>query len=186
MRTTWNFGTATRLLFGRGACDALGPAVERLGAQNILVITDEPLVSAGAVDRVRSSLSQSGLRVEVFTGGEPEPTLDAASRAIERAAHFQPDAVLGLGGGSNIDLAKMTAIVHTHGDEPGDYFSWDNVPGPVCPLIAVATTAGTGSEVSASAVLTDAANQMKVSTLSPHLRPALAVVDPLLTVSCPR
>lgn len=186
MRTTWNFGTATRLLFGRGAVEELGPAAGRLGAQQVLVITDEPLVAAGAVDRVKSSLVQAGLTVALFTGGEPEPTLDAASRAIEHARQFQPDAILGLGGGSNIDLAKMTAIVHSHGGEPADYLGWDNVPGPVCPLISVATTAGTGSEVSASAVLTDAENKIKVSTLSPYLRPALAVVDPLLTVSCPR
>jgi alcohol dehydrogenase len=185
MRSTWNFSSAGRLLFGRGAVDELGPAVRRLDVERVLVITDEPLVAAGAVDRVRSALLGSGLTVEVFTGGEPEPSLDAARNAIAHAATFAPDAILGLGGGSNIDLAKMTAIVHTHGGDPRDYFGWDNVPGPTCPMIAVATTAGTGSEVSASAVLTDAANEVKVSTLSPHIRPALGVVDPLLTVTCP-
>src|SRR5690606_17567748 len=112
MRTTWNFSSAGRLLFGRGAVDELGPAVHRLGVERVLVITDEPLVAAGAVDRVRSALLRSGLSVEVFTGGEPEPTLDAASGAIAHARQFGPDAILGLGGGSNIDLAKMTAIVH--------------------------------------------------------------------------
>lgn len=85
-----------------------------------------------------------------------------------------------------MDLAKVAAVVHSHGGEPADYFGWDNVPGPVLPLICVPTTAGTGSEVSHAAVVTDTANQIKVSTLSNYLRPALAVVDPDLTLTCPR
>ena len=85
-----------------------------------------------------------------------------------------------------MDLAKITATVYTHGGTYHDYFNFDNVPGPVCPLIAVPTTAGTGSEVSHAAVLTDHDNGTKVSTLSNHLRPELAVVDPELTATCPR
>ena len=85
-----------------------------------------------------------------------------------------------------MDLAKITATVVTHGGNPADYFGFDRVPGPVLPLICVPTTAGTGSEVSHAAVLTDTANEMKVSTLSNWLRPKLAIVDPELTYSCPR
>ena len=93
--------------------------------------------------------------------------------------------MLGLGGGSNMDLAKVAAVVLTHGGQCTDYLGWDNVPGPVMPIICVPTTAGTGSEVSHAAVLTDTAAEIKVSTLSNYVRPDLAVVDPLLTVSCP-
>jgi alcohol dehydrogenase class IV len=84
-----------------------------------------------------------------------------------------------------MDLAKMTAILRRHGGSPTDYFGFDNIPGPVTPLICVPTTSGTGSEVSHSSVLTDTDNKIKVSTLSPFLRPARAIVDPKLTVSCP-
>jgi alcohol dehydrogenase class IV len=98
---------------------------------------------------------------------------------------FQPDAILGLGGGSNMDLAKITATVLAHGGSPKDYVGDDQVPGPILPLICLPTTAGTGSEVSAATVLTDTENKIKVGILSNYLRPKAAVIDPLLTVSCP-
>src|SRR5262249_13364890 len=122
---------------------------------------------------------------EVFDEAEPEPSLATARRALEAAKSFQPDSVLGLGGGSNMDLAKITAALFTHGGSPAEYFCFYRIPGPVPPIICIPTTAGTGSEVSHSAVLTDTENQVKVSTLSRHLRSALAIVDPRLTLSCP-
>jgi len=121
----------------------------------------------------------------VFSEGEPEPSLRAAAACAAAGRAFRPDAVLGLGGGSNMDLAKITAAVLAHGGEARDYVGDDKVPGPVLPLICLPTTAGTGSEVSAAAVLTDSDNHMKVGVLSNFLRPTVAVVDPLLTVSCP-
>ena len=134
---------------------------------------------------MKQPLDEAGLWIETFDGGEPEPSIDAANRAVEAARAFGPDCVLGLGGGSNMDVAKFVATAVTHGGAASDYLGWDNVPGSICPLICVPTTAGTGSEVSHAAVLTDTANEMKVSCLSNHLRPALAVVDPELTLTCP-
>ncbi len=84
-----------------------------------------------------------------------------------------------------MDLAKITAVLLAHGGKPLDYAGDDKVPGPILPLLCVPTTAGTGSEASAASVLSDTDNQMKVGILSNYLRPAAAVVDPLLTVSCP-
>jgi alcohol dehydrogenase len=123
--------------------------------------------------------------VEIFSGGEPEPSLRAADAAILKARAFKPDAILGLGGGSNMDLAKITATVLAHGGSPRDYVGDDKIPGPIAALICMPTTAGTGSEVSAAAVLTDTENKIKVGILSNYLRPRVALVDPLLTVSCP-
>lgn len=185
-RTLWNFYSAGRLLFGAGSVRELGVATRRLNVGRMLIVTDPALVAAGLLEKVRTSLESAGIDCAVFEGGEPEPSFACADRAIEAARESQPDAVLGLGGGSNMDLAKITAAVYTHGGSYRDYFSFDNVPGPVCPLIAVPTTAGTGSEVSHAAVLTDHDNGTKVSTLSNHLRPDLAVVDPELTITCPR
>jgi alcohol dehydrogenase class IV len=144
------------------------------------------LLKADLVEQVHVPLSEGGVAVEVFSGGEPEPSLRAADAAIAKARAFKPDAVLGLGGGSNMDLAKITAVVLDHGGRPRDYVGDDRIPGPVVPLLCLPTTAGTGSEVSAAAVLTDTENQIKVGILSNYLRPRVAVVDPLLTVSCPR
>jgi alcohol dehydrogenase class IV len=185
MRTVWSFHTAQQLLFGRGAADQLGEVARRLGAKRILVVTDPVLLKAGLIDAVHAPLSEEGVAVEIFSEGEPEPSLRAADHCIAVARAARPDALLGLGGGSNMDLAKITAAVLAHGGSPRDFVGDDKVPGPVFPLICVPTTAGTGSEVSAASVLTDSDTHMKVGVLSNYLRPQVALVDPLLTVSCP-
>jgi alcohol dehydrogenase len=185
MRTTWSFFTPGQLTFGPGAVHQLGALLGPRAIRRVLLVTDANLVAAGLESRVRGPLEDAGIAVETFAEGQAEPSIDVALTAIEHARRFDPDAVLGLGGGSNLDLAKITAIVCTHGGSPRDYFGFDNVPGPVLPLVGVPTTSGTGSEVSHAAVLTDTDHQLKVSTLSHHLRPTLAVVDPELTYGCP-
>lgn len=185
MRTSWNFYSAGQLTFGAGSVNQLGDLAVRHAVGRVLVVTDQTLVSVGIVKRVVAPLTKAGLTVEVFDGSQAEPSLAVADAAIGAARDFNPAAIVGLGGGSNMDLAKITATVVTHGGTPADYFGFDRVPGPVLPLICVPTTAGTGSEVSHAAVLTDTANEMKVSTLSNWLRPKVAVVDPELTYSCP-
>ncbi len=185
MRTTWTFYSATQLLFGRGATRQLGDIAARQGVKRVLVVTDPILLKAGLLEPVHGSLSEAGVAVEVFSGGEPEPSLGVARACVAAARECRPDALVALGGGSNMDLAKVTAVVYTHGGSPRDYFGEGKVPGAVLPLYCLPTTAGTGSEVSAAAVLTDTDQQLKVSTLSNHLRPRLALVDPELTLSCP-
>jgi alcohol dehydrogenase class IV len=185
MRTTWTFHSAGQLVFGRNAADKLGDIARRLGVRRAFVVTDPNLLNAGIIDPIRAPLSEAGIVVEVFSGGEPEPSLRAANAAIAAARDFRPDAVVGLGGGSNMDLAKITAVILTHGGQPLEYAGDDKIPGPILPLLCVPTTAGTGSEMSAASVLSDTDNQMKVGVLSNYLRPAAAIVDPLLTLSCP-
>ncbi len=182
----WSFYAAGQLTFGRGAIQQLGSLARSRGWRRLLVITDRRLREAELVDAVCGPLQAARITCEVFDEGEAEPSLEVAVRAVQAARAAHPDAILGLGGGSNMDLAKITAVVHAHGGTPRDYFGYDRVPGPVAPLVCVPTTSGTGSEVSHAAVLTDTAHHMKVSTLSQHLRPNLAVVDPALTDRCPR
>jgi alcohol dehydrogenase class IV len=174
------------LTFGCGAIEQIGELVTQRTLHRVLLVSDAKLAEAGLVDRVRAPLDAAGIEVALFDGGEAEPSLDVAMQAIDAARRVRPEALIAVGGGSNMDLAKVTAVIATHGGDPQDYFGFDRVPGPVLPLICVPTTSGTGSEVSHAAVLTDTKNQMKVSTLSHYLRPALAVVDPELTWNCPR
>jgi alcohol dehydrogenase class IV len=185
VRTVWTFHSAGQLVFGRNAVSQLGDLAGRLAAKRVLIVTDPVLVKAGLVETVRRPLEQAGMAVEVFPGGEPEPSMRAAEACVALARQFRPDALVGLGGGSNMDLAKASATLLAHGGSPRDYVGDDRIPGPVGALICVPTTAGTGSEVSAAAVMTDTDNKMKVGILSNYLRPRVAVVDPLLTVSCP-
>src|SRR5947209_3868787 len=185
MRTTWMFHTAGQLIFGRDATLQLGEITGRLGLKRILLVTDSALIRAGLLERVHPPLSEAGVAVEVFPGGEPEPSVQAAEKAIAAGREFRPDGVLGLGGGSNMYLAKITALVLAQGGNIRDYLGEDKVPGPVLPILCLPTTAGTGSEVSAAAVLTDTANHMKASIVTNRLRATVAIVDPLLTISCP-
>jgi alcohol dehydrogenase class IV len=185
MPESWSFSSAGELIIGRHAVRRLGDIAKQLQAKQILLVTDSILEKAGLVDQVRESLRQSGVEMETFKGGEPEPSLRAAEACIECGRRFRPDAVLGLGGGSNMDLAKITAVILAHGGHPKDYVGEFKIPGPILTLICVPTTAGTGSEVSAASVLTDTEKQIKVGVLSNYLRPRVAIVDPLLSVSCP-
>ncbi len=182
----WSFSSCTQLAFGWGAIRELSVAVRRFGWKRVLVITDPVIAKLSMMSAVTDELRRGGASPELFDGGEPEPSVEAANRAIAVARAGQPDAIIGLGGGSNIDLAKMTAVVARHGGTPQDYFGFNKVPSPTIPLIAIPTTAGTGSEVSHSSVLTDRQNAVKVSTQSRYLRPALAIVDPEFTLTCPR
>jgi alcohol dehydrogenase class IV len=184
-RTTFTYHSAGQLIFGRGAVDQLGEIAQRLGVSRVVIVTDAPLVRAGIVERVEGALHVAQIAVDTFDGGLPEPPLTLVEDCVARARQFGAQAVLGLGGGSNMDLAKITATVLTHGGSARSFIGDDQIPGPILPLICVPTTAGTGSEVSGASVLTDTERAMKVGILSNYLRPRVALVDPLLTVSCP-
>jgi alcohol dehydrogenase class IV len=185
MRETWTFHSAGQLVFGPGAVQQLGELAAKLKIGRMFVVTDARLVSAGLVEPVQASLAAAGIKLEVFDGGQPEPALELADQCVAQARTFQPDGVLGLGGGSNMDLAKVVALLLAHGGTCRDYVGDGKVPGPVLPLVCVPTTSGTGSEVTAASVLSDTQNKVKVGVLSNYLRPRLALVDPRLTLTCP-
>ncbi|HEY3788022.1 MAG TPA: iron-containing alcohol dehydrogenase [Urbifossiella sp.] len=185
MRTTWTFHSAGSLVFGRNAAVQLGDIARRLPVGRLFIVTDAMLESVGVVERVIGPLREAGLTIEIFAGGKAEPSLKLVNECAAKARAFGPDCLVGLGGGSNMDVAKLTAVLLAHGGEARDYLGDDRIPGPIMPVICVSTTAGTGSEVSGAAAFTDTDNGVKVGCLSNQLRPRVAVVDPLLTVSCP-
>jgi alcohol dehydrogenase class IV len=182
---TWTFQSAGSLVFGRNAIEQLPDAARGLAAKRIFVVTDATLEKAGVVDRVASPLRHARMELAFFFVDKPEPSVEIVRAATQQARGFEPDVIIGLGGGSNMDTAKLVALMLGHGGDALSYTGDCKVPGPVAPLICIPTTAGTGSEVSAAAVFTDTEKQIKVSCLSPFLRPDVAIVDPMLTVSCP-
>src|SRR3954449_3528434 len=113
MRTTWTFHSAGSLVFGRHAADQLGDIVRRLPARRVFVVTDHVLTRVGILDRVIGPLREAGVAVELFGGGQPEPSLKLVGESVAAANASGPDALLGLGGGSNMDVAKMTAALLT-------------------------------------------------------------------------
>lgn len=185
MNHFWQFATSSTIRFGRESLNTLASEVVHRRLQNPIFVMDSTIESLPQVQKATAAVRSALKGCSVFAGGEPEPSLEVAEAAIEVARANHADSVIGIGGGSNLDIAKIVAVVLKHGGRARDYFGFGKVPGPLIPLIAIPTTAGTGSEVSHSAVLTDTIAQVKVSTLSPFLRPSLALIDPSLTDSCP-
>ena len=132
-----------------------------------------------------ASLEAAGVDVTVFAETEPELPVVGIQRCIARFRDSGIDVVVGVGGGSCLDMAKVAALLLAHGGQPENYYGELCVPGPVLPTVAVPTTAGTGSEVTPVAVVTEPARALKVGISSPHLIPDVAICDPELTLSCP-
>lgn len=174
----------SEILFGKGQRDALPAVSRRLGAR-ALVCTDARLAASADFDRAVAGLRAAGIAVMVHDRVQPDVPRDSAARCADEARSFAPDLVIGIGGGSCLDMAKCAALLLTHGGELQDYYGEFRVPGPVLPIIAVPTTAGTGSEATPVAVISDPDRTMKVGISSPHLIPTVAICDPDLTLTCP-
>ena len=172
------------VLFGVGQRRAVPHVVRGEGAA-ALVITDPRLAEGPQLRELVDGLRSSGVATRVFAEAEPELPLDQVPRTLEVARRSGSEVVVGFGGGSCLDLAKVVALLLAHGGTASDYYGEHQVPGGIAPVIAVPTTAGTGSEVSPVAVLTDPSRTVKVGISSPWLIPTAAVCDPELTVSCP-
>jgi alcohol dehydrogenase class IV len=185
MRGEWRFQTAGQIVFGRGCVQRAGEVVRQLGVQRVLLVTDPALVSTGLHEPVEQALDEAGITCGRFDGGHAKPTVETVAACVAAIQESGYDGLVALGGGSNIDTAKAAAVVAHHGGSVEEYFGQNQVPGPILPLVAVSTTAGTGSEVSGASVLADPANHRRGAIMSNHLRPRVALYDPLLTVSCP-
>lgn len=184
----WSFSTPSRVTFGVGASRCLGEAIRRVGNRAVLC-TDRNIVNAGIVEtllwRIREESDGSDVEVLVFDEGREEIGLAYVEDCVDAVREFGPTVVVGVGGGSDLDLAKVMAV-RLVSDRP--VVSWATeagVPSSAVPVIAVPTTAGTGSEVTRIAVVTDEIGKVKVGMSSGAFLPTAAVVDPLLTLSCP-
>jgi alcohol dehydrogenase class IV len=184
-RTDWSFYSGSQLTFGPGAIRTLQSAITRRKLKRVLVVTDTVLSEVGIVDKAENVLSKTSADWMLFTEGEPEPSTALVTRVAELARSYQPDLFVAIGGGSNMDLAKAAAAAFGHNMDPEQMLGFDQVPGPTPTLVCLPTTAGTGSEVTHSAVLKSAATGQKGAILSQYLRPDIAIVDPNLTISCP-
>ena len=181
------FGTIRaprELVFGSGQRHSLGRVASRLGGR-VLVVTDARLAADAEFASTVEQLEKAGLAVRVDDTTLPDVPVDSAVASAAAARDFAPDVVVGFGGGSCLDMAKCVAVLLTHGGRPQDYYGEYNVPGPVMPIIALPTTAGTGSEVTPVAVLSDAERSLKVGISSPHIIPTASICDPDLTLTCP-
>ncbi len=173
-----------QVLFGAGQRHALGAVTAALGSR-ALVCTDARFGSTREFADLIRLLEDAGIQVTTFAEVLPDVPVHQVTECAEFAARVNPDVVVGMGGGSCLDLAKAVAVVLAHGGEASDYYGEFRVPGPVVPVVALPTTSGTGSEVTPVAVLTDPERVSKVGISSPYLIPHTAICDPELTLGCP-
>lgn len=181
---TFDFFTGTAIRFGPGRASEAAAAAAAFGTNVLAVLGGHPGRHAGLIDGLRSA----GLSVRVFQSAS-EPTVDDIRRAAAAARESECGAVLAAGGGSVLDTGKAVAAMMTNPGDPLDYLEviggGKPLSNPSLPYIAIPTTAGTGTEVTQNAVIASPGNGVKVSLRSPLMFPAVAIVDPLMTLSCP-
>lgn len=170
---------------GRGAAEELGEVIAGLGLSRPLLVTDAFLVGTGAADRLAETLRKAGLHPRLFSDTVPDPTTDSLAPGLEALHDHRADAVIGFGGGSPMDSAKALALLGVQGGRMRDYRAPRVNHGPALPVIAVPTTAGSGSEATQFTVITDSGTDEKMLCLGPAFLPLAAVVDVELTMSMP-
>lgn len=170
---------------GAGASAQFPQILASLGCQRPLIITDGMMVQLGYAERIRSALAEAGLPCDVFADTVPESTVASIQSGVATAREGRYDSIVALGGGSPIDSAKAIGILAKHGGEMRDYKFPRNVTEAGLPIIAIPTTAGTGSEVTRFAIITDETSDEKMLYVGPAFMPVAALVDYELTLSLP-
>lgn len=182
--SVFTFNTASSIVFGEGALAQIGSlAAARLG-RRVLLVTDRGLIKTGLIEPALDALQAAGVEVSVFAGVQVDPPEAVVLAAVAVATDFTADAVIGLGGGSSLDVAKLAALLTPGRERLGDVYGVGKAKGPRLPLMLVPTTAGTGSEVTPIAIVTTGASE-KMGVVTPILLPDIALLDPQLTYGLP-
>ncbi|MCX7786416.1 MAG: iron-containing alcohol dehydrogenase [Spirochaetes bacterium] len=185
MDTSFSFILPTRIEYGAGIHKQLPKFLEELGSRKILIITDPGVSRLDWFTHTVDLLNAQKVKVEVYNGVEPNPKDRNVEEAAKVAQRIQADCLLAIGGGSPIDCAKVVSILAVYGGKARDYEDRSRIGPQPLPIIAVPTTAGTGSEVTFGAVITDTEAKFKFTVKSPLIAPKVALLDPDLTLSMP-
>lgn len=183
--TNFRYEVPTAIEFGRGYVNKLNEHVLKLGGTKVLIVGDPGVLHAGIVKRLEAPLESAGIPYTIFTEVGMEATIESVDSGTELAKENGCNLVVGVGGGSALDTAKAIGLMLKNPGNIRDYIGIDLVPGPGAPVIAIPTTAGTGSEMTRFSVLSDKTAQAKLSVGSMYNCPSLALCDPELTVTLP-
>ena len=175
----------TRLVFGRDSVERVGELARELGSKKILLVTDAGIVAVGHAERVQRLLTKAGLRVTLFGQARENPTTRDVDECLTAAKAAGIDTIIGLGGGSSMDTAKGCNFLLTNGGRMQDYWGIGKATKPMLPLIAIPTTAGTGSECQSFALIADEKTHQKMACGDPKAAARIAILDPALTLSQP-
>jgi alcohol dehydrogenase class IV len=179
------FSTTPRIVMGPGAVKTIGAEVKALGIKRVFIVTDKGVISAGLMKPIEESLKAAKVQVAVFDRVEPDPRYEIVADCVQTAINSKARMLIGLGGGSPMDITKTSAVMLTNKGPIGAYFGINLVPKPGLPTILIPTTAGTGSEVTPIAILSDEGEKLKKGIVSPYLYPAISILDAELTLGLP-
>jgi len=185
MMTSVEFEFSTRLVFGPGTINRIGEVTRELDCSRPLLVADPGIRDAGHVDTALNLLTDAGLNVEVFDQFGVNPDSTMVDRGVSFAASLNRDSIIGLGGGSSLDCAKGINLILTNGGQIADYRGYGHAQKPLLPMVAIPTTAGTGSEAQSYAVISDSTTHLKMACGDPKLAFSTAILDPELTLSQP-
>ena len=182
---SFSFTIPQNIKFGAGTLDLLPDLAKELGKSKGYIISGPHLNKIGMVAKCRKALKNAGMESECFTETEGNPSTDTVVKATEGFKKSKADFIVAFGGGSPLDVAKAVAVLATYGGNIVDYEGAGKVMGPVVPMIAIPTTAGTGSEVTVFSVITDHSRNYKLTVVSNYLLPAYVILDPDLIATVP-
>ncbi len=175
----------TKLIFGKGTVKQVGENAVRFGRRILLVTGGSSLKRLGYYDKIVESLQEAGLEIFELAGIKPNPNIDKVREGIQICRENQIDLVLGAGGGSVIDSAKVIALGFYSNEDPWQLFITDDMPAQALPVGAVLTLAATGTEMNENAVISNEETEQKYALASPHMIPQFSILDPQLTYSVP-
>jgi alcohol dehydrogenase len=181
----FDFNLRTRIVCGGGAIERLGELAGELGTRRALVVTDPGIVAAGHVERGLAALRAANIETHLFDGARENPTTDDIDNGLEIAKRHEPELLVGLGGGSSMDCAKGINFVYSNGGTMHDYHGVGKATAPMLPMIAVPTTAGTGSEMQSFALISDSKTHVKMACGDKKASCRIAILDPQLTLTQP-
>lgn len=186
LTNNFEFELPTRMEYGIGVSEKLVSYLENMGTQNIFLVTDPGIVNSGILDPIEKQLKEAGISWKRFSEVEPNPKDYNVEKGAEIAREEGCDCILAVGGGSPIDCAKAISVVAVQEKNSRYYEDRSKIGKDVLPIIAIPTTAGTGSEVTFGSVITDTKEKYKFTIKSPIIGPRIALLDPMLTVSMPK
>ncbi|OOB77228.1 MAG: alcohol dehydrogenase [Epulopiscium sp. Nuni2H_MBin001] len=181
----FRFKIPQNIEFGLGSLNKLPQLLEQNNSQHVLLISDKGLESIGIVKKVQDIISASNIQCTTFLDIDPNPTIEMVDAAASLYKECGATSIVALGGGSPIDVAKAVGVLVVYGGKITDYEGMHKVPGPIVPMIVIPTTAGTGSEATASAVITDVTRNYKMTVFTYEILPKYAILDPELIMTAP-
>lgn len=181
----FSFSVPQEIIVGKGSLARLPEAAEKLGGKHGFIISGPHLNKMGIVASCSESLENAGIKVDAYTETEGNPSVETVEKAAAAFCKSGADFIIALGGGSPMDVAKAVGVVARYGGSITEYEGGGRVTGDIIPLIAIPTTAGTGSEVTAFSVITDHSRNYKLTVFSYKLIPAYAILDPELLTTAP-